>query len=202
MRKLAFLIFLFPIFVQAQGVSEPPKTSDPNKMNIQPNILRLLFSTATDSKLSISANYEREIKKPITVVVGGGPTYFRIEKSTDIFGNKKYESSVNFFISGELRCYYNLKRRMKQEKTVRNFSAFYASLQEQLISKPILVFNRTGEYNLQNKNGAFVNIGYQFQKITTYYNLYFGIRFPGKIYRNAPSGIELLHGSISVGRAF
>ena len=96
----------------------------------------------------------------------------------------------------------NLKRREKTNKTVKNFSAFYLSIQEQIISKPIYIINKTGNEDLKGRNAEFINIGYQYEKLGTYYNIFFGTKLPGPIYNKVVSGFDLLHIGISIGRAY
>jgi hypothetical protein len=199
--RLLFLFLLLPFFAKSQIIKDNSKEIDPNKMEINKNIFRLLLSVSTDTKFSVTGNYEREIKKPFTLFFKAGPAFNREYIDTDAFGTEEYKWLFNAIASGELRCYYNLNRRIKFQKTVRNFSAFYLSLEEQLISKPILIINKSGDEVLKGTNSEFINIGYQYQKNTTYYNVYFGARLPGQIYNNTPTG-ELLHAGVTIGRAF
>jgi hypothetical protein len=202
MRQISLFLLLLPFFAKSQIIKDNTKEIDPYKMEINKNIFRVLLSASTDTKFSITGNYEREIKKPLTLFFKAGPAYSREYVKTDAFGIKQYKWIFNAIASGELRCYYNLKRRTRLQKTVRNFSAFYFSLEEQLVSKPIIIINKSGNEELKGGNREFVNIGYQYQKNTTYYNIFFGTRFPGQIYKNTPTGIELIHAGVSIGRAF
>jgi hypothetical protein len=203
MKHLLIFLTLLPLFAKSQIIKDNSKEIDPYKMEIQKNIFRVLLSASTDTKFSVTGNYEREIKKPFTVFLKAGPAYNMEQLGTDAFGNTQNKWTFNVFATGELRCYYNLKRRIRTQKTARNFSAFYASIEEQIVSKPIFSINKSGNEELSGKNRAFVNIGYQYQKISTYYNIFFGTRFPGKIYSYNPMGIEeLLHAGVTIGRAF
>ena len=202
MRQISLFLLLLPFFAKSQIIKDNTKEIDPNKMAINKNIFRVLLSASTDTKFSITGNYEREIKKPLTLFFKAGPAYSREYVNTEAFGIKQYKWIFNAIASGELRCYYNLKRRTRLQKTVRNFSAFYLSLEEQLVSNPIFIINKTGNEELKGGNREFFNIGYQYQKNTTYYNIFFGTRFPGQIYNNTPTGIDLLHAGVSIGRAF
>ena len=202
MRQISLFLLLLPFFAKSQIIKDNTKEIDPNKMAINKNIFRVLLSASTDTKFSITGNYEREIKKPLTLFFKAGPAYSREYVNTEAFGIKQYKWIFNAIASGELRCYYNLKRRTRLQKTVRNFSAFYLSLEEQLVSNPIFIINKTGNEELKGGNREFFNIGYKYQKNTTYYNIFFGTRFPGQIYNNTPTGIDLLHAGVSIGRAF
>jgi hypothetical protein len=202
MRQLFLFFLLLPFPAKSQIIKDNSKGIDPDKMEISKNIFRVLLSASTDTKFSITGNYEREIKRPLTIFIKAGPAYSRAYVNTDAFGTKQYTWIFNAFASGELRCYYNLKRRARLQKTVRNFSAFYLSLEEQLVSNPIFIINKTGNEALTGGNKEFVNIGYQYQKNIIYYSIFFGTRFPGRIYNNTPTGIELLHAGVTLGRAF
>jgi len=202
MYRIFLLVLLFPFLAIAQVVKDNSAGIDPDKMKIDKNIFRVLLSLSTDTKFSITGSYEREIKRPLTVFFKAGPAIDRASQGTDVNGTEQYRYIFNAIASGELRYYYNLNRRARLEKTIRNFSAFYLSIEEQLVSKPVFIMNKTGTEVLKGRTSAFVNIGYQYQKNTTFYNIYFGTRFPGQIYSNIPVGIELLHGGITVGRAF
>lgn len=202
MRRILHLLFLLPFFATAQIIKDNSKVIDPNKMEIDKNIFRLLLSASTDTKFSVTASYEREIKRPLTIFLKGGPAFNREYVMIDAFGTEQYKWLFNVIASGELRYYYNLNRRIKKQRTVRNFSAFYLSLEELLISKPLFILNKSGDEDLKGENSEFINIGFQYQKNTTYFNVYFGTRFPGQVYNNPPLGIELLHGGITVGGVF
>lgn len=202
MRRLIIFFLLFPCFTNGQIIKDKTEGIDPNKMMISKNIFRILLSASSDTKFSIAGNYEREIIKPITFVAKVGPAYDRQFTYRDIAGNDQYKWLFNFSASAELRIYYNLKRREKTNKTVKNFSAFYFSIEEQIISKPIYIINKTGNEDLKGRNAEFINIGYQYEKLGTYYNIFFGTKLPGPIYNNVVSGLDLLHIGISIGRAY
>jgi hypothetical protein len=202
MRRIFLLLAILPFFATAQIIKDNSKEVDPNKMDITKNIFRMLLSLSTDTKFSLTANYEREIKKPFTLYFKAGPAINREDVGPDAFGEEQYKWFFNAIASGEVRYYYNLNRRTRLQRTIRNFSAFYVSLEEQLVSKPIFIINNSGNEVLNGKNRQFVNIGFQYQKNETYFNLYFGTRFPGYVYSHTPTGIELLHGGIVIGRVF
>ncbi|MEP6749770.1 MAG: hypothetical protein ABJB86_18675 [Bacteroidota bacterium] len=199
MRLVLLQLFLLPFFATAQIIKDNSKDTDPNKMEIDKNIFRMLLSASTDTKFSFTASYERQIIRPLTIFLKGGPAFNREYVTIDAFGTEQYKWLFNVTASGELRYYYNLPGRIKKQRTVRNFSAFYLSLEELLISKPLFILNKSGDVELKGKNSAFINIGFQYQKNTTYFNVYFGTRFPGQVYNNPPVGIELLHTGIIVG---
>ena len=202
MRRIFLLVLLLPFFATAQIIKDNSKEPDPDKMEISKNIFRVLLSASTDTKFSITANYERELKRPFTLFFKAGPAYDREYVNTDAFGTKQYKWLFNAIASGELRYYYSLHRRTRLQRTVRNFSGFYLSLEEQFISKPLFILNKSGDEVMKGGNREFVNVGYQYQKNTTYYTIYAGARFPGRVYSNTPSGLDLLHAGVTIGRAF
>ncbi len=202
MKSLYLFLFLIPCYANSQIIKDNNKETDPYKMEIQQNIFRVLLSASTDTRLSVTGNYEREIKRPFTIIFKAGPAYNREYVNIDAFGEEQFSWLFNVFASGELRLYHNLNKRAKKGKTIRNFSAFYLSLEEQVVSKPIFIINKTGNENLKGKNSEYINVGYQYQKNSTYYNIFFGTRFPGKVYSNTPSGLALLHGGVAIGRAY
>jgi hypothetical protein len=104
--------------------------------------------------------------------------------------------------SAELRCYIGLRKRAMQGKTVRNFSAFYMSAELLAKSGALIRISNPGSDRTSGYTRPFINIGYQKQVKKTYYNIFFGTRFPGKAYDNAVSGFDLLHAGVSVGRVF
>lgn len=202
MKTIFLFLIAIPFFSKSQIIKDNTKREDPNKFIINKNILRILLSTATVTKFSFTANYEREIIRPFSIFVKAGPAYDRQYLKTDANGNQQYKWIFNALISGELRYYYNLKKRAKSDKTIKNFSAFYLSVEELLVSKPIYIINKTGNEELEGKHKQYINIGYQYEKNSTFYNIFFGTRFPGEIYNNIPIGINLLHAGVTIGKVF
>jgi hypothetical protein len=202
MKQLLLSFLLLPLFTTAQLFKDNDKEIDPDKMEISKNIFRILLSLSTDTKFSTTASYERRILKPITVFMKAGPACNKQYIGTDAFGTEQYKWVFNAIASGELRYYFNLNRRIRLERTVKNFSALYFSVEELLMSKPLFILNKSGNEISKGRNSEFVNLGYQYQKFSTCFNIYFGTRLPGRIYSNTPSGIDLLHAGISIGKAF
>ncbi len=201
--KILFIIFLlFPLCGKSQLIKVNDKVLDPYKMEINKDNPKILLSLATDTKFSILGCYEREIFKPFTIFLKAGPAFDKIYVYTDINRVRQYKWIMNTIASGEFRYYYNLNRRIKLKKTVRNFSACYLSLEELLISKPLLILNKTGNETTVGKNIGYINIGYQKQTNKTSLSAFFGVRFPGQSNNDIDLGIEVLHGGITIGRAF
>jgi hypothetical protein len=198
MKYIFFLISILPFISSSQRGKE--KETDPDKTEINKNIFRVIISLASDTKLAINGNYEREILKPFTIVFKAGPAFSREDLFTRTYRNEDYKWLMNLIGSGELRYYFNLRRRIKMEKTTRNFSAGYFSLEELIISSPLIIINNRGEQKAPGKSDLYVNTGYQTQFKKSYINIFFGAKFPGKAYDNSVDVTDLIHAGIVIGR--
>jgi hypothetical protein len=202
MKFFLLAVLLLPLIVLCQPGQFNPKEEDPHKSEINKDIFRAFLSLATDTKFSFNANYEREIAKPFTLFVKGGPAIDRRYIATDAFGSKQYSWVLNAAASAELRWYFNLNNRIRRQKTTRNFSAAYISIEELLRSSPLIVINKNRDEIPAGSAAAFINIGLQKQHKKAWYNLFFGTRFPGRVYENSVTGFDLLHAGISIGKVF
>jgi hypothetical protein len=199
MKPVFFLLItLFPFIALSQVGKE--KETDPNKMEINKNTLRVIISLASDTKLALIGNYEREIIKPLSIVFKAGPAFSKEDHFTRTYRSEDFKWLINLMGSGELRYYSNLKRRIKLDKTTRNFSAFYFSLEQLLISSPLIIINNRGEEKAPGKSSLYVNMGYQSQFKKSYANIFFGAKFPGKAYDNSVDVFDLIHAGIAIGR--
>ncbi len=86
----------------------------------------------------------------------------------------KHQFAFSVFGSVESRYYFNLAHRIKKEKAVRNFSAFYLSLQEYMLSNPFLLINQKASRAYQGNIQTFLNIGWQKQIQSLYLHVYAG----------------------------
>lgn len=175
------------------------------KMEMDKNIFRALLTLHSDNEtgLAVLANYERELKKPFTLSLKAGPYISREEiVDEDSWENKLYRFAANTFASGELRYYYNLKRRLRLQKITRNFSAGYLSLEPFVVSKTLWMINRKGEENKPGLAGIYINAGFQKQLKHACYNIYFGTRFPGPVYNHSADVFDIIHAGISIGGVF
>jgi hypothetical protein len=202
MKNMLLLVLLLPMHAVSQYLPVSVKETDPHKDEINKDIARFLISLSTDTKITFAASYEREIARPLTLVLKAGPGIDRQYDSVDAYGQKQYSWVINAMASAELRCYTGLRRRAMRGKTVRNFSAFYISAEVLAKSDALIRINKPDSDRTAGYTRPFINIGYQKQFKKTYYNIFFGTRFPGKIYDNAVSGLDLLHTGISIGRVF
>jgi hypothetical protein len=202
MKNILLAVLLFPLCALSQVMPVIVKETDPHKDEINKDITRLLISLSTDTKLTFTASYEREVARPLTLVLKAGPGIDRQYDSIDAYGQKQYNWVINAVASAELRCYIGLRKRARQHKTVRNFSAFYFSAALLAKSAALIRISNPGSGRTSGYTRPYVNIGYQKQFKKTYYNIFFGTRFPGKVYDNAVSGFDLLHAGVSVGKVF
>lgn len=198
-----YFLFLLLITQLAFCQVNSPKDAYYNKWEIDKDIFRIMMTLSTDASLSFTGFYEREIKRPFTVVLKAGPAITREYLSTDVWGDDEYRWTLNAIAAGELRYYFNLNRRIKHEKTTRNFSAGYLSLEPYVLSKSLLILNRLDAEDKSGSAGAYINIGFQKQvNATTCYGAFFGTRFPGKIYSHSVDVLDIIHGGITIGRVF
>ena len=163
--------------------------------DIEKNIFRASLATIVpdDEGSPLLFSYEREIHRPFTVVAGTG-TSFR-PGSVD-----EGELAIHGFATIELRYYFNLMHRIKKEKTVRNFSATYLSLQESLFSGPIALLNVSSKNAASGKARTFLNLGIQKQFKQKFVNLFLG---PGLHFNDLEKGewvmIDEFHAGITFG---
>lgn len=176
--------------------------ADTYKDEIDKNIFRVMMTLALDESLAIKACYEHEIYKPLSFLLKAGPSFSRKSISNDAFGNEQYAWSLRAVASDEIRCYYNLKRRVRHEKTIRNFSGYYISLEPFVISNPLIIVNDPNSELSNGKAGIYLNIGFQKQVSHFYFNAFLGTRFFGQIYSNSNSFLDVLPAGVTIGRAF
>lgn len=168
-----------------------PKEIDMFASDIEKNVFRLTLM-AYDDIYPFTFSYEREIIKPFTVVLKAGPSF---ESSN--FDPVEY--SINAFASGELRYYYNLRRRIRKQKTVRNFSANYLSLEHSILSDPIAVINQSRSDAMEGSRGLFVNIGYQKQFKQAYFNVFLGAKINVDDFKEGILSADTYHYGIAFG---
>ena len=162
--------------------------------DIAKNIFRASFTCVTpdDQGWPLTFSYEREIRKPFTVVIGTGPTFRGTSNGTG-------ELAIHGFVSAEFRYYFNLLHRIKKERTVRNFSATYLSLQESLISGPVALINVSSENAVKGKARTFLNLGLQKQFKQNFFNIFLG---PGLHFDDLEKGEWVLIDDFHVGITF
>lgn len=161
--------YLIVLILFAAGTASRAQEKDMFSKDIEKNIFRASLATIVpdDEGWPLLFSYEREIYRPFTIVAGIGPSFRpgSVEEG---------EYAIHGFASIELRYYFNLMHRVKKERTVRNFSATYLSLQESLISGPIALMNVSSENAANGKARTFFNLGIQKQFKQKFINLFLG----------------------------
>jgi hypothetical protein len=162
--------------------------------DIEKNVFRAFFTCIIpdDEGWPLLFSYEREIRKPFTIVIGAGPSFRGTLNETGEF-------ELHSFASAEFRYYFNLMHRIKKEKTVRNFSASYLSIQESLLSGPVALMNISSENAAKGKARTFLNLGIQKQYRKGYLNLFLG---PGLHFNDLEKGEWVLIEDFHVGITF
>ena len=166
------VLFLFPNFIFAQKTKNVDKYRD----SIDKNIFRVVTTKyAPNNLIAVGIQYERQIKKSFTFLLETGPT-MDIQKFGDINdpSKSKYQFSFSVFGSAESRYYFNLAHRIKKEKPVHNFSAFYVSLQEYVLSNPFIFINQKASTSYQGNVQTFLNVGWQKQFQSHYLHVFAG----------------------------
>jgi len=175
MKEKFFLLFL--IFLSSLTFAQSSKNEDPYHNRIDKNIFRVVTTKYAPSNLvAVGIQYERQIKKPFSLLLETGPT-MEIQKFGDINdpSKSKYQFSFSLFGSVESRYYFNLSHRIKKEKPVHNFSAFYVSLQEYVLSNPFIFINQKSSQAYQGNVQTFLNVGWQKQIQSYYFHVFSGI---------------------------
>ncbi len=175
--KYLFIILLLPI----SSFSQIFKDKDYEKDSIYNDIFRIVCTKSIIN--SVSFQYEKKVKKAITLLVEAGPTL-----EVQPFGaledpsKSKYQFSFSFFGSLESRYYFNLKHRIKKQKSVHNYSAFYFSLQEYVLANPFGFINQRASNSYQGNLQTFINIGWQKQYQSLYFHAFLGAAISRKTF--------------------
>jgi hypothetical protein len=189
--KISFSIFLILLFYT--GIAQTDFTKE-----IEKNIFR---ATATVPSLAVAMSYERQIVKPLTVVFNLGPAFNA--KSASFTGNNKTAWNIYAQGSVEARCYYNLKHRLKKEKTIRNYSANYLSIEQFFITNPIISINQP-RVAAGGSSGLSLNVGLQRQTSKHFYiGGFLGVKIVGGNVEGAYSSkSDPLRFGITLGHVF
>ena len=164
--KLSIYLLLVACKTIAQDI--PAKDFDMFAHDIQKNIFRLTLMLHEEA-VPVLFSYEREIKKPFTLVLKLGPAFRHAGFDAD-----SSQLSINGLIAGEFRYYYNLPRRIRKKKPVHNFSACYISLEHEIITNPIIAINGNRTDRLEGSSKTFLNWGIQKQYKRGYLNVFLG----------------------------
>ena len=168
-----FLLFLlFP----AYSIAQKSKVVDAYRDSIDKNIFRVVTTKyAPNNLIVVGVQYERQIKKSFTLMLETGPT-MQIQDFGDINdpSKSKYQFSFSVFGSVESRYYFNLAHRIKKERPVHNYSAFYVSLEEYVLSNPFIFINQKASQAYQGNVQTFLNVGWQKQFQLYYFHVFAG----------------------------
>jgi hypothetical protein len=131
----------------------------------------------------VSFQYEKKVEKALTLLFEAGPT-IEVQPfgALDDPTKDKYQFSFSCFGSIESRYYFNLKHRIKKEKAVHNYSAFYFSLQEYVLANPFYFINQNAINSYQGNLQTFINIGWQKQYQSLYLHVFLGAAISQKTF--------------------
>ena len=166
MNKNGLILFSIFVFQTAIGQVYPTKPEDPYKMEIEEHNFRGMLNFVLENKLEIAVNYEHKIIKPFTFLIKTGST---------IVANGADEIELSVMGSVEFRYYFNLKRRIRLAKTVRNYSASYISIEPFARSNSLVVFDNPGDEETPGRFDVYLNIGFQRQFKRSYFAAFVGV---------------------------
>ena len=166
-------LILFSIFVFQTAICQvyPTKPEDPFKMEIEEHNFRGMLNFVLENKLEIAVNYEHKIINPFTFLIKIGPTIV----PDHIYDDEAGEIEISAMGSVEFRYYFNLKRRIRLAKTVRNYSASYISIEPFARSNSLVVFDNPGDEETPGRFDVYLNIGFQRQFKRSYFAAFAGV---------------------------
>ncbi len=157
---LFFSLLIMGKFCTAQ--SDPKNTINENNYRV---VLSLPLPT-------LNFQYERKINEQMSALAKTGLT-FSIGSAG--FGSSgEIGSQVRSLSSLEYRYYYNIKRRQRLGKSIRNFSAWYIGVEPYLASSSIASINQERRIN-NGSAGVFLNLGVQKSSKNLYGAFYIGL---------------------------
>lgn len=118
----------------------------------------------------INFHYEIPLKKNVTLLLKSGFNFTLA--SSAALNRDKIRSQVSWLSSIETRYYYSLYRRIKNNKSVKNYSAGYIGLEPYYRSNSIAAINESKQIN-NGSYGAFVNLGFQNQSEKNVYTAFY-----------------------------
>ncbi|TAH06263.1 MAG: hypothetical protein EAZ13_10090 [Sphingobacteriia bacterium] len=118
----------------------------------------------------INFQYERKINEQVSALAKTGLAF---SISSGGFGSSgEIGSQASSFSSLEYRYYYNIKRRQRLGKSIRNFSAWYIGIEPYLASSSIASINQ--EKRIKNGSaGVYLNLGVQKQSSKNLYGAFY-----------------------------
>lgn len=191
---VAFLLTGHLTYAQQQPVFEGGLRAPVNKKDIFR--LALTFHAPEDEYVPLSFNYERMLGKRFTLYTKAGPS---ITANTLSWDSEDFNYSLNAYASAELRFYINQVRRERKGKKAQNFSSNYISIEQYIISNPLLVHNRPWKEGQPGSTGTFLNIGLQREFGGFYLNLFWGPRLSGTMFGDWYTSLSTHRGGITLG---
>jgi hypothetical protein len=191
---IAFLLAFTTIHAQQQPVFEGGLPAPVNKKHIFRTTLT--FHLPEDEYVPLAFNYERMLGKQLSLYTKAGPSMSPNDQSWD---DDDFNYSLNVYASAELRFYFNQLRRERKEKKAHNFSSNYISVEQYIISNPLLVHGKPWKEGQPGSTGTFLNIGLQRQFGSFYLNVFWGPRLSGTLFGDWPTTLGTHRGGISLG---
>ena len=183
MKAIIFFLLLFPsipISAQLKNSKEKQQVSH----EIKQNALRLSLNVPiiiSQDPIYLGLNFEHRLgKSSFSLISTASVATYTSFLGKGSLGSKNKWSYHGFF-AGELKYYYNLRRRERLNKNTKNFTAGYLSLQPYVLTNPFLLVNEVSK-NASGHTGAFLNIGYQWQTSNIYVGTFFGVRLLGNYF--------------------
>jgi len=170
MNKNCLILFSIFVFQTAIGQVYPTKPEDPYKMEIEEHNFRGMLNFVLENKLEIAVNYEHKIIKPFTFLIKTGLT----SVAGHVY-NDEAQIELSAMGSVEFRYYFNLKRRIRLAKTVRNYSASYISIEPFARTNPLVIYDNPGEEETPGRFDVYLNIGFQRQFKRSYFAAFAGV---------------------------
>lgn len=188
------------LFISVSTVAQSTH-SDIHAMDIDKNISRLFITVPIPDEEAgrLLYSYERELKKPFTLVLKAGPS---LSINGLGFTDDPYRYTIQLYASVEFRYFFTLLHRIKKDKPVRNFSGLYLSLEQYVETNPIIRINEKRNEGYEGSTGAFAQIGYQKQIGKFYFNILFGPRLYGNGFGPGLTSLNDYHGAVGLGIVF
>lgn len=171
MRKNFFSVPLIVFFaIQAncqQNNWYKTYKADSIKNVIGKNIFRLHLASAFIipgyGDIQLLGNYETRISRDISLNTRAGLCFqlANINRSSSV--RTKTEIGYYAFASVEARYFFLMRSRIAAKRKIANYSGFYLSAEQNLLSPPILLQNIEEAKALDAKTAFYINTGFQKQ---------------------------------------
>ena len=159
--RVLLLLFLLMSF-NIKGFTQELDTTS-NKIGI--------FRVAASIPIPIvNLQYEIPLKKTVTLLIKSGLNFTLA--SSAALNRDKIRSQVSWISSIESRYYYSLNRRIRNGKSIKNYSAGYIGIEPYFRSNSIASINEPKQIN-NGSYGTFINLGFQNQSEKNIYTAFF-----------------------------